>query len=794
MTRDKKDSPIDRTPDTLPEAKIILAFLKHRLDELEKQLEDASKSRESMAESLACFLNHGVANEQYRQDIVVMRVQLDRQETELKTLRIQHDAFVAQVLRDRAEREDLESIRRQHRQQGPPTGNPPDEPDFGGSLIDAFADAALPPTAVPEDWVAGSPPPGNLMEFGNDPFDTNSPPLSILTGLREEQLGAPPGPSGINGAPDQVASDQEINWEDWVGLIGPGPNPDRVVENDNGSDVPTEPFTRSETEQIYRRFYPHLLPNLQNMPGEAQVNESVQASASEEWRPTTVEDASDGNGKGRKAHRDEPTDSESGSGSSDIKGKGKAVDQGTTTARATTGESSVNGSQSAITHAAPTVLRTGLHHPSLLEGTTSRYTTPEPFRPTTLNYDHFTRHGRTPSFFEFGIQFDPPPNSRNNPRSTVLIENLPSNITMNTLMPSVRGGAVLRATIVNTTPITGTPTALVTFVEPQAAADYVAFANIHPIRFSGFVAAVTLVATPNFPMPFYLQQAVRLLNQTRALRLSGIQDPSHFTTDQLLRDLDLEWASRLGLIENIHHLDGSTVDLTFSSLEVALHAFHTLRSTQVSHHTAGAYATFLPDPSSLPLESLLRYQARLSGHLQQDNVPDEDLYDPDAPDDAYDDADMSDYEPNDGFGDVFRPPTPKPEVDDLTDAEVYPDLGGSGATGTEDGSYGGDEEGGGGDNAGEGPSTGPPAYTLSLGELESLISSEDIEAHFLCPAIHQARAAGGRGDCTGEGCVASGEEIEAEGGEGEYEPQEGDPDHSSVALSTQTGGLPLAVE
>src|SRR3954451_7599252 len=109
------------------------------------------------------------------------------------------------------------------------------------------------------------------------------------------------------------------------------------------------------------------------------------------------------------------------------------------------------------------------------------------------SYDHLRR------YVGFEIQFDPPWAWQTHIR-TVHIGNLPTGITLGTLMKSVCGGSVLRATLLNTIPITGTLSALVTFTHLRSAADYVAFANLYPISFMGVAAAIAMIDTPSYPM------------------------------------------------------------------------------------------------------------------------------------------------------------------------------------------------------------------------------------------------------------------------------------------------------
>jgi hypothetical protein len=136
MAQEKKTGSNNQETVTLPEAKIILAFLACRLDDLEKQLvasrkktEDALKAREALTDVLAFYLkDQGAITEYYRQDIAVMMVKLGNREAELRALRAQHSAFVeqicerivrAQAVLAQSELEDRELLRRQPDRQFP---------------------------------------------------------------------------------------------------------------------------------------------------------------------------------------------------------------------------------------------------------------------------------------------------------------------------------------------------------------------------------------------------------------------------------------------------------------------------------------------------------------------------------------------------------------------------------------------------------------------------------------------------------------------------------------------------
>jgi hypothetical protein len=103
------------------------------------------------------------------------------------------------------------------------------------------------------------------MEFETE--ERHQDGSSELSGTKN--MSRPSSANVVNRAPGLVSSGQEINWEEYIGLSST-----QTFEYDNGSDARTEPFTLSETEQIYRRHFPDLVVgNVENAVGEAQVRD-----------------------------------------------------------------------------------------------------------------------------------------------------------------------------------------------------------------------------------------------------------------------------------------------------------------------------------------------------------------------------------------------------------------------------------------------------------------------------------------------------------------------------------------
>jgi hypothetical protein len=192
-----------------------------------------------------------------------------------------------------------------------------------------------------------------------------------------------------------------------------------------------------------------------------------------------------------------------GNGSGDIKSRDK-VDRGTPTAEVNANGPSGRPGTNRLTYGA---LRADPSLPGrMVQG--SHWYTPG---------DHLRR------YFEFKILFNPPLGTRQEHIRTVHIGNSPTGITLRTLIKSVRRGSVLRTTLLDTIPINSTLSALITLTDPRSAADYLAFVNLYPIRFTSTATAIAVADPPTFPMSPYISYELKARSYTRVLRLNGIR-------------------------------------------------------------------------------------------------------------------------------------------------------------------------------------------------------------------------------------------------------------------------------
>ena len=208
---------------------------------------------------------------------------------------------------------------------------------------------------------------------------------------------------------------------------------------------------------------------------------------------------------------------------------------------------------------------------------------------------------KCPDFFKYGIRFNPNSDERNVYR-TVVISNIPSKILLSMVLDRVRGGMVLDAKLLNTQNITGTNSALVTFVHEHAAMCYEEHAMRCPIVFNDTIARVAILPTPTWPMNPGLHKSVIDDLHTRCLEVHNF--PNNFVSPQVLeQDLRLCPQTRTDWVvyKNMGKEKPVVLKLHFSSVEYAGRAFGMFSKYDRYRHTKPC---FVPDPCAQPLETL----------------------------------------------------------------------------------------------------------------------------------------------------------------------------------------------
>ncbi|KAF7589985.1 hypothetical protein BBP40_003477 [Aspergillus hancockii] len=173
--------------------------------------------------------------------------------------------------------------------------------------------------------------------------------------------------------------------------------------------------------------------------------------------------------------------------------------------------------------------------------------------------------------FQYGLRYVPAMDDQNVYR-TVRIENLPSNPTLKQILPAV-SGEILSAHLADTTPITGSQTAIITFVWQSDAQRFIQTSK-NGIPFGPILARVVSVNTPTYPFSAELKRLILKEGCTRCLCVSNVRG----TLKSEIRRV-LGKSVHANYIETIQ--DGYAVGeiyIRFHSIKVAAAAFELLKN------------------------------------------------------------------------------------------------------------------------------------------------------------------------------------------------------------------------
>ena len=204
---------------------------------------------------------------------------------------------------------------------------------------------------------------------------------------------------------------------------------------------------------------------------------------------------------------------------------------------------------------------------------------------------------KLPDLFKHGLRFNPGLNTINVIRA-LTIGNLPSKLTVAELTNAVRGGPIVDVQLVDTTAITGTRTALVTFRTEYSALAFEEWADSHRIMFHGQPAHVTVITTPTYPMSLNTSVAIFAKNQTRCLEISNF--PRYIKPSELRQDLRVSPVLTIDAIENLKMSKAGVLEVRFTSIWYAGKAYTFLTSGEKYR---GCRVVFSPDPCDGPLEA-----------------------------------------------------------------------------------------------------------------------------------------------------------------------------------------------
>jgi hypothetical protein len=138
-------------------------------------------------------------------------------------------------------------------------------------------------------------------------------------------------------------------------------------------------------------------------------------------------------------------------------------------------------------------------------------------------HNNLFKNVRDNSFFQWGLRFIPKPGQDNIFR-TLVIEDFPNSVTLDRILPQIRGGAVFSASLMNTSTITGSATALITFVHQVGALNFLRLVSREGFFIGISPAKVRPVPTPTYLMSNEIETQIYHFGRTRCVLVSS---PSH---------------------------------------------------------------------------------------------------------------------------------------------------------------------------------------------------------------------------------------------------------------------------
>ncbi|KAF7878919.1 hypothetical protein EAF04_000122 [Stromatinia cepivora] len=235
---------------------------------------------------------------------------------------------------------------------------------------------------------------------------------------------------------------------------------------------------------------------------------------------------------------------------------------------------------------APTGPRSFEFPPDLSEGT-SIWATPQQ-RDDEIN-NHMrasdSREHKFPDYFRYGVVYVPKEADRDTLRG-VHIGGLPKDMELRDVLARVRGGRIYSSVLLDTMNISGSNSALVTFINQADAEAYVEYANAHPITFgtpdSGdenvAKAIVTHLHTPTFPFSPGKLKAIFEFNRTRILTIRNF--PQHISLRGLKSDLAGRNSFKANSLLEWYIDEEGTLRMEFASMDEAGSAFGLLSSSR----------------------------------------------------------------------------------------------------------------------------------------------------------------------------------------------------------------------
>ncbi|KAJ5280611.1 hypothetical protein N7478_005983 [Penicillium angulare] len=127
----------------------------------------------------------------------------------------------------------------------------------------------------------------------------------------------------------------------------------------------------------------------------------------------------------------------------------------------------------------------------------------------------------------YGIRYIPSHEASAPTQRTVIIEGFPSDSTLTEVLSWVRGGQVFAASLMNTTPITGYESAMVTFLTGESTLRFAEMIVNETDTSLPEGVTVRFLETPTYPISGKLQKTIEDKKATRCLLLQGRIEEAH---------------------------------------------------------------------------------------------------------------------------------------------------------------------------------------------------------------------------------------------------------------------------
>ncbi|KAF5877946.1 putative t-complex protein 1 subunit beta protein [Botrytis fragariae] len=217
--------------------------------------------------------------------------------------------------------------------------------------------------------------------------------------------------------------------------------------------------------------------------------------------------------------------------------------------------------------------------PDLRPGTTI-WTTPQQRDGEIMTHmgDCDPKNRNIPDYFRYGILYVPASGDDDILRG-VHIGGIPEDMELRDVLARVRGGRIYSAVLLDTMKLTGSKSALITFINQEDAKAYVEYANAHPITLRAMdlggenvaQAIVTHIHTPTYPFSPAKFRAIFELNRTRILTIPNF--PPNISLRTLVYDLRNRNEFRANSLLEWYIDDEGTLRMEFSSMDGAGSAF-----------------------------------------------------------------------------------------------------------------------------------------------------------------------------------------------------------------------------